>query len=173
MCDIVNNTHSSATKFVPEWYKAQKMCDFNNLLNIENKFINLLKSLNKCFLAFFSIPSHHKTQKVCGRIIFDDPFSSRYVPDQYKTHQKYDNAVDDCLVALKFVSGLFITSKIIKILFSAFYAGEDNEDSGNVLHFCNGMGILYIDLNNINLDGTIHDEDDPDTTILVRLWLLA
>ena len=68
---------------------------------------------------------------------------------------------------------MFITSKIIKILFSAFYAGEDNEDSGNVLHFCNGMGILYIDLNNINLDGTIHDEDDPDTTILVRLWLLA
>ena len=80
MCDIVNNTHSSATKFVPEWYKAQKMCDFNNLLNIENKFINLLKSLNKCFLAFFYIPSHHKTQ-VTGRIIFDDPFSSRYVPD--------------------------------------------------------------------------------------------
>ena len=53
MCDIVNNTHSSATKCVPEWYKAQKMYDFHSLLKIENKFINLLKRLNKCFLAFF------------------------------------------------------------------------------------------------------------------------
>ena len=30
------------------------------------------------------------------------------------------------------------------------------------------MSILNIDLNNINLDGNF-DEDDPDTTILIRL----
>ena len=31
-------------------------------------------------------------------------------------------AVDDCLAALKFVPGQFVTSKIIKNLFTALYA---------------------------------------------------
>ena len=31
------------------------------------------------------------------------------------------------------------------------------------------MGILDIDLNKINLDATFYDEDEPETTILVRL----
>ena len=31
------------------------------------------------------------------------------------------------------------------------------------------MGILSIDLNNINSDDTDYDEDDPDTIILIRL----
>ena len=86
-----------------------------------------------------------------------------------------DEAVDDCLAALKFVPDWFVTGKIIKILFTAFYADENilyfNEDSGNVVmeFTCNGMGILNIDLNNINLDDTNYDEADPDTIILVRL----
>ena len=44
-------------------------------------------------------------------------------------------AVDDCLAALKFVSGWFVTSKIIKILFTALHADENilcfSEDSSN------------------------------------------
>ena len=83
-----------------------------------------------------------------------------------------DGAVDDCLAALKFVPDWFVTSKMIKILFIAFYADEDilyfNKDSGNVVFSCNEMGISNIDLNNTNLDDTNHEEDDPD--ILVRLW---
>ena len=31
------------------------------------------------------------------------------------------------------------------------------------------MGILNIDLNNINLDDTNDDEEDPDPVILIRL----
>ena len=31
------------------------------------------------------------------------------------------------------------------------------------------MGILSINLNNINLDNTNYEEDDPDTIILIRL----
>ena len=31
------------------------------------------------------------------------------------------------------------------------------------------MGILNIDLNNINLEDTNYDEDDPDTIIHIRL----
>ena len=83
-----------------------------------------------------------------------------------------DKAVDDCLAALKFVLDWFVTSKMIKILLTAFYADESvlcfNEDSGNLVHTCNGMGILNIDLNNINLDGTNYEKDDPDTMILIR-----
>ena len=30
------------------------------------------------------------------------------------------------------------------------------------------MGILHIDFDSINLDNTNHDEDDPDTIILIR-----
>ena len=52
------------------------------------------------------------------------------------------------------------------------YADENilhfDEDSGNVVFNCNGMGILNVDLNNINLDNNF-DGDDLDTVILIRL----
>ena len=69
-----------------------------------------------------------------------------------------DKAVDDYLAAVKFVPDWFVTSKMIKILFTAVYADENvllfNEDSGNVIFICNEMGILNVDLNNNNLDHT-------------------
>ena len=84
-----------------------------------------------------------------------------------------DKVVDDCLAALKFVPDWFVTSKMIKILFTSLYADENilyfNEDSGNVIFICKGMDILNIVLNNINLDDTSYDEDDADTIIHVRL----
>ena len=52
------------------------------------------------------------------------------------------------------------------------YAGDGllffDEDSGDVTLYCNEMGILSVNLNNINLDNNF-DEDDPDTIILIRL----
>ena len=33
------------------------------------------------------------------------------------------------------------------------------------------MDILYVDLNNIDLDYINYDEDDSDTIIIVRFWL--
>ena len=93
--------------------------------------------------------------------------------DQYKTQQIYDGSVDDCLAAIKFVPDWSVTSKMIKILFTAFYADENifcfNEDSGNIVFTCNEMGILNIDLKNNNLYDTKYDEDDPNAIILVRL----
>ena len=62
---------------------------------------------------------------MCGSITYDDPFSSRYVPDQYRTKQMYDKAVHDSLVALKFVPNWFVTSKMIKLLFTALYADKN------------------------------------------------
>ena len=46
-------------------------------------------------------------------------------------------AVDDCLAALKFVPNWFVTSKMIKIVFTALYTDENilyfNEDFSNVV----------------------------------------
>ena len=110
---------------------------------------------------------------MCDSISFEDPFPVRYVPDQYKTQQMCGKGVDYCLVPLKFVPDWFVTSKMIKILFTAFCTDEIilyfNEDCGNAVFTCNGMGIFNIDLNNISLDDTNHDEDDPDTIIFIRL----
>ena len=67
-----------------------------------------------------------------------------------------DEAVDDSLATLKLIPVLFVTSKMIKKLFTVLHANENilyfNENSGNLVFNCNGMGMLNIDLNNINLD---------------------
>ena len=103
-------------------------------------------------------------------------FSKRYVLDQYKTNEMCDKAVDYCLATLKLVPYWFVTSKIIKIVFTDFYTDESilyfNEDSDNVVIICNGMGIFDIDLNNINLDNTNYDKDNPDIIILSILSAL-
>ena len=84
-----------------------------------------------------------------------------------------DKAVDDSLAALEFVPDWFITSKMVKKLFTALYADENklyfNEDSSNVTFSCNGIDILSANRKNINLDDTNYEEDDLDTIILIRL----
>ena len=69
-----------------------------------------------------------------------------------------DEAVDDSLAASELIPDWFVTSKIIKELFTALYTDENvldfNEDSGNVVFSCNEMGILPLDINNINGDNT-------------------
>ena len=109
---------------------------------------------------------------MCNSIIPEDPFSIRYVPDQHKNQQMCDK-VDDCLAPSKFVPDWFVTSKMIKNLFTALYADENilysNENSGNVTFCCNEMGILIVNLGNINLDDTNYEEDDPDNIIFIRL----
>ena len=99
---------------------------------------------------------------MCDSICSEDPFSIRYVTDQYKSRQTCDEDVNDCLTALKFIPGWFATSKMIKKLITALYADD------TILYriFCNEMGILNVDLYNINLDNKF-DEDDPDTVIFI------
>ena len=81
-------------------------------------------------------------------------------------------AVDDSLASLKLIPNWFVTSKMTKNLYTALYANDGllffNEDSGDVTVCCNEMGILSVHLYNINLDNN-SDEDDPATTILIRL----
>ena len=47
-----------------------------------------------------------------------------------------DKAVDDYLAALKFVSDWFVTSKMIKILFTTLYADE------NILYFNEDLFVI-------------------------------
>ena len=58
--------------------------------------------------------------------------------------------VVDCLTALKVFPDWFITSKMIKKLFTILYIDDNilcfNEDSGNVVFSCNEMDIHNIDL---------------------------
>ena len=83
-----------------------------------------------------------------------------------------DEAVDDSLAALKLILDWLVTSKMIKTLYIALGTDEDilyfNEDSGNAVFSCTEMGILNIDLNDINLDKNFN-KDYPDSIILIRL----
>ena len=85
-----------------------------------------------------------------------------------------DEAVDDFLAASTFIPDWFATSKMINNRFTALYADENilyfNEDCGNAIFSCNEMGILNIDLNDINFDDTNYNEDDPETIIHIRLF---
>ena len=115
MGDKVVNIHSSTIQFVPECYKTQKMCD---------------KSFLPVFFVYFWWSFFNE---ICSWLIVE-------------TQEIRDKAVDHCLAALKFVPDCFVTSKMIKKLFTALCAGENrlyfDEDSGNVVFNCNGIGIL-------------------------------
>ena len=161
MCDKAVNTYPSTTKFVPECFMTQEMWE---------------KAAQRCFFVINFIPNQYKSQEICDRVVSEDPFFVVYCPDKYKTQRMCDEAVDDSLAALKLVSNFFVTSKMIKKLFSALCTDENilyfNEDSGNVVFSYNEMGIHNIDLNNINLDNNF-DEDDLDTIIHTRLFGMA
>ena len=84
-------------------------------------------------------------------------------------------AVDDFLPALKFVPDWCVTSKTIKKLHNTSVTGNDilffDEDCGNSTFSSDEMSILGVYLNNINLDDADFDENDPKTTIHVRLMV--
>ena len=102
-------------------------------------------------------------------VVSEDPFLIVYCPDKYTTQRTSDEAVDDSLAALELIPDWFVTSKMITKVYTALYAEENilyfNEDFGNIKFSCNEMGILNIDLNNVNLQNNC-DEDDPDIFFL-------
>ena len=65
---------------------------------------------------------------------------------------------------------------MIKRLFTDLYADENvlyfNEISGNVVFICNGMSILNVDLNNINLDNTKRKElkKELNEELMPKAW---
>ena len=82
-----------------------------------------------------------------------------------------DEAGNDPLSVLIFFLIGLLQVKLLKNFFNALYTYNNiiyfNDNSGNVTFSCNKMGILSIDLNNINFDNS-YDDDDPETIIYVR-----
>ena len=80
----------------------------------------------------------------------------KYCLNRQKDSKKCDKVVDDFLQASKFVPDWFVTNKMIKRLHNVLFSNNDilffDEGSGNVTFSSDEMGILSVDLNNINLD---------------------
>ena len=57
-----------------------------------------------------------------------------------------EEAVDNCLAALKLIHDWFVTCKLIKKLFTDLYTDENifyfNEGSGDAIFYCNEMVFL-------------------------------
>ena len=56
---------------------------------------------------------------------YENPFMLKYCPDKYITQKMCDEAVDDFLPTSNFVADWYVTSKIIKKLFTALFADEN------------------------------------------------
>ena len=85
--------------------------------------------------VFFSIPDKYKTQETCSLAVsLYFPFIV-YCLYKYITQEMCDEIVNDSLAALKLIRDWFVTSKMIKRLFTAVYADENilyfNQDSGD------------------------------------------
>ena len=98
---------------------------------------------------------------MCDKSVFKDSFMLKYCHDRYKTQELCDKNVDDFLPAFKFLPDWFVTRKLIETLQRVLFADDDIllfvEDSGNVTITSNKMGILSVDVNNINLDDVNFD----------------
>ena len=130
------------------------------------------KDVDKCpFVSDFA-PCQYQTQEMCDKIVSDDAFKLKYCHNRCKTQEMYKKSVDYFLPALKYVPDWLVTTKMIENLPTALYADENvlyfNKDSDNAIYSCNEMAILRIDLNNVNLDDTNYDKDDPETIIQIR-----
>ena len=93
-----------------------------------------------------------------------------YCPDNYGAQKLCGEATDDSLAAFKLMPDWFVTSKMIKKLYSALYVDDGllflDEDPDDVTFCCAEMGILNVTLSNNNLNNNF-DEDDPNTIILI------
>ena len=65
---------------------------------------------------------------MCDSVISEDPFSIVFFPDKYKTQIMCDEAVDDCLAALKFIPDWIVTNKMLQKLDNALHANDEDFD---------------------------------------------
>ena len=61
---------------------------------------------------------------MCDIVVSEDPFLIVYCSNKYIAQRMCDEAVDDSLAALKIIPDWFVTSKMIKKLYTALYAGK-------------------------------------------------
>ena len=159
MCDKAVYTYPFGIKVVPECYKTKRMCH---------------RAVHRCFFVSDVISDKYKAQEICNLAVSLYFQFIVYCLYKYITQKMCDETVNDSLVALKLIPDWFVTSKMINKLFTALHADESilyfNEASRDAAFSYSEMGIVDIDLNNINLDDNF-DEEDPNTIILIRIWL--
>ena len=105
-------------------------------------------------------------KKICNKLVFV----------AVNTQKICNEAVDDCLITLKFISVWFVTSKMLKKFYELLITDDDvlfcNEDFSKVSFYANQMDILGLCLDKINLnDDNNFYKDDPD--IIINVILLA
>ena len=131
------------------------------------------RELQRCFFIFNVIADKYKTQEHVFSWIFII-FLIVQCLYKYITQEMCDEDINDSLTALKLVPDWFVTSKMIKRRFTTLYTYKNilyfNKDSSNAVFNYNEMGIVNIDLHNMNLD-TNFDEEDPNTIILIRFLI--
>ena len=78
-----------------------------------------------------------------------------------------------CVPALKFVPDWFNTNEMLEKLGNVVLSNGDIDlddiDCDTVTFFSDGIGLVTIEFNNINLDDYNFDEGDTETIIHVRL----
>ena len=131
----------------------------------------------KLLILFFVFHSErYKAKQMSDRVVSKNPFMLVYCHSKPK--KICNEAVDDCVEALKFISDWFVTMKMLEMfheMLEIFHHTNDeiiifDEDFSKVTYFANGIGILDVDVNKINFE---HDkyfyENGPEFFVLVRL----
>ena len=77
----------------------------------------------------------------------------KYCLKRNKTQEMCDEAIDAFLQALKFVPDWFVTNEMLQKLDNVF--SNDDMDLDDIDFFSDGVSIVTIDFNNINLDDFI------------------
>ena len=85
-----------------------------------------------------------------------------------------DQAVDDCLAALKFIRDWFVTTIMLEKYHYTLLVNDDtlfsNKDHNKVTFVSNESYAFVVDFDEINIgERNNFDEDSPDTIIYVRL----
>ena len=79
-----------------------------------------------------------------------------YCPDKYKTQKNFDEIVDNCLSALKFISDWFATNKMLEKFDNVLHANDNmlfyNEELDKVTFIAHQKHIFAIDLKKANLE---------------------
>ena len=125
------------------------------------------KAFTKCFLAFTYIPDQYKTQEKYDKVISVGTFMLVFCPDKYKTQQMSDEAVDNYLVALTFIPDWSVKSKMFEKLNNALHTKDDilfyDKNFDKITFIVCQRHILAANLDEINLDNNF--DFDPDTII--------
>ena len=182
MSNKAADNYPHALEFVSGCYKTQKTCDqaVDTHSSTINLFLNATR-LKKCvikqfiyvFLYFILLLINIKRKKYVT-VVSSYPFLIVHCPDKYITQRMCDEAVDYSLAALKLIPDWFVTSKMIRKLYTACHTDNGliflDEDFGDLTFCSNEIGLINVNLNNINLDNNFEKNDHIIIPIRLLHW---